>query len=300
MNVKHPFPEWIRRPWASGEGFSFTKEVLEGLQLHTVCQSAHCPNQGECWQRRTATVMVLGGTCTRSCRYCSVPGGKPEAVDPHEPAHVAEAVHRMGLRHAVVTSVTRDDLPDGGADHIARTVEAIHEANPGTTVEVLVPDFGGDRGAVARVLEAGPEVFSHNIETVERLYPVIRSRRFTYRLALGVIRTAAEWSGPAILKSALMVGHGETRVEVEATLRDLLAVGCEAVSIGQYLRPTPRQRAVAEFVPPAAFEDYQQTAYDLGFRFAVAGPFVRSSYRSEELLQQEFARERLSAARRAV
>jgi lipoic acid synthetase len=293
------FPEWVRRNWASGTDVEYTKQLVEGLQLHTVCQSARCPNMGECWQRRTATLMVLGNTCTRNCRYCSVPSGKPEGTDAEEPLHAAEAVRHMGLRHVVITSVTRDDLPDGGAAHIAATVTAIRELNPETSVEVLVPDFGADRAAIETVLAAMPEVFGHNIETVERLYSTLRGQRYDYGTALRVLEVAAAYKARPIVKSALMVGHGESEEEVRRTLEDLLAVGCDAVSIGQYLRPTPKQRAVEEFVRPERFERYQEVAYGLGFNFAVAGPFVRSSYRSDEMMEAPFARERVRAQRRA-
>lgn len=277
------FPDWIRRPWASGQNFSYTKELVEGLHLHTVCQSARCPNMAECWQRRTATLMVLGNSCTRNCRYCSVPSGKPEEVDADEPVRVAEAVRKMGLRHAVITAVTRDDLPDGGAYHIAETVRMIRSVNPGTTIEVLVPDFLGNTVAVDVVLESGPDVFGHNIETVERLYPVIRGKRCTYRTALGVLKYAADSRTRSIVKSALMVGHGEIYEEVKQTLLDLLNAGCQAVFIGQYLRPTTKQREVVEYILPKRLKEYEELAYALGFEFAVAGPFVRSSYRSEDL-----------------
>ena len=280
-----PFPDWIKRQWASGENSEFTKSIVSRLGLHTVCQSARCPNQGECWKRRTATFMILGNVCTRNCAFCSVKSGRPEALDPDEPARVAEAVRELGIKHAVITSVTRDDLPDGGAAHFARTVEAVRAANPGTTVEVLVPDFLGDEAPVRTVLASVPEVFGHNIETGERLYDALRRRKITFRDALRVLETAAAHHSGSIVKSALMVGHGEEPAEVRATLRDLLAAGCEAVAIGQYLRPTPKQRRVTAFVPPEQFKEYEVLAYQLGFKFAIAGPFVRSSYRSEELLQ---------------
>ncbi len=280
-----PFPDWIKRQWASGENSEFTKSIVSRLGLHTVCQSARCPNQGECWKRRTATFMILGNVCTRNCAFCSVTSGHPEALDPDEPARVAEAVRELGTRHAVITSVTRDDLPDGGAAHFARTVAAVRAANPGTTVEVLVPDFLGEEAPVRTVLASVPEVFGHNIETVERLYDALRRRKITYRDALRVLETAAAHRSGSIVKSALMVGHGEEPAEVRTTLTDLLAAGCEAVAIGQYLRPTPKQRRVTEFVTPEQFKAYEALAYELGFKFAIAGPFVRSSYRSEELLQ---------------
>jgi lipoic acid synthetase len=255
---------------------------------------------GECWARGTATVMVLGNVCSRNCAFCSVPSGRPAFDDPEEPQHVAEAVRRMGLRHAVVTTVVRDDLADGGAAHIAATIRAIHERNPGTTVEILVSDFSGDRDAIRTVLDARPEVFCHNIETVERLYPRVRDRRFSYPGALRALRMAARESGRAIVKSALMVGHGESAGEVRATLRDLRDAGCDAVCIGQYLRPSKKQVPVAEFVEPGRFAEYEAHARAIGFGFAVAGPFVRSSYRSEALLDTPLARSRLGAALRAA
>lgn len=293
------FPEWIRRSWASGANVQYTKGLVEDNALHTVCQSARCPNLHECWSRRTATFMVLGNVCSRNCRYCSVPSGKPETLDADEPGRVADAVRKMGLRHTVLTSVTRDDLPDGGAAHIAETIRAIRRVSPSTTVEVLVPDFQGDPEAIRVVLDSHPEVFSHNIETVARLHPVIRSRHYTYAMALGVLNEGAAYRPQPIVKSALMVGHGETPEEVRATLEDLVAAGCDAVSIGQYLRPTPKQRAVEAFVRPEEFEAYRRMAYDSGFKFAVAGAFVRSSYRSDEMMEAPFARERVRAQRRA-
>lgn len=278
------FPEWIRRTWGSGKAFSQTKVLLEDLGLHTVCQSARCPNIGDCWRRHTATVMILGNVCTRNCAFCSVRHGVPGPLDGREPGRVAEAVRRMNLKHTVITSVTRDDLPDGGAEHFAATVRAVRDRNPGTTVEVLVPDFKGDVAAIRTVVDAEPEVFGHNIETVSRLYPVLRDGRYRYERALEILRTAASLGSDVVIKSAFMVGHGETPAEVRDTLEDLLETGCRAVSIGQYLRPTKSQRAVVEFIRPEQFEEYEALAYSLGFAFAVAAPFVRSSYRSEAAL----------------
>jgi lipoic acid synthetase len=236
--------------------------------------------------------MILGGACTRNCRFCAVHSGVPEPVDADEPGRVAEAVARLELRHVVVTSVTRDDLPDGGAAHFIAAIEAIRTKRPDATVEVLTPDFHVDRVAIARVLAAGPDVFGHNIETVERLYPGLRGAAHSYARALDVLRIAREESPETLLKSALMVGHGETADEVRRTLADLLDAGCRALCIGQYLQPTPAQSPVAEFVEPAVFEAYEAEAHRLGFRFALAGPFVRSSYRSEELMEAVSDRER--------
>lgn len=286
------FPEWIRRHWPSGQAHEEMKGLLDGLGLHTVCQSAHCPNQGECWGRRTATFMVLGNVCTRHCLFCAVNSGHPAPPDPSEPDHVAEAVQRLGLRHVVITTVTRDDLPDSGADHIARVVEAIKSQSPETTVEVLVQDFGGDPTAIGRVLSARPDVFGHNIETVERLHPVLRDRRFSYHGSLETLRIAADSAGDIYMKSGLMLGCGETEEEVLSTLADLLKAGCTVVSMGQYLQPTPKHYPVFEYLEPSRFKFYEEMAYDMGFEFAVAGPFVRSSYRSEELLQADVSRRR--------
>lgn len=278
------FPDWIRRQWPSGEAHQEVKSLLEGLNLHTVCQSAHCPNQGECWSRRTATFLVLGNVCTRNCAFCGVSHGQPGPVEVREPENVAAAVARLGIKHAVITSVTRDDLDDGGAGHIARTVTAVKENNRETTVEVLVPDFCGDADAIAGVVASGPEVFGHNVETVERLHPSLRDRRYSYQRSLEVLRVARGLKPDGFVKSALMLGCGETETDVLGTLRDLRSAGCDAVAMGQYLRPGPGNGPVAEFVAPDQFKLYEQAAREMGFAFAVAGPFVRSSYRSEDLL----------------
>jgi lipoyl synthase len=291
--MANKFPEWLRRPWASGDNFGLTKDIVDDLKLNTVCQSAHCPNIGECWSKGTATVMVLGNTCSRNCTFCSVDSGKPTFDDAEEPENVALSVKRMKLKHAVVTTVVRDDLPDGGANHIAETISAIHRVNPGTTVEILVSDFAGDRKAITTVLESKPEIFCHNIETVERLYPSVRDRRFTYKSALSVLTMAREMAPRTIVKSALMLGLGETEDDVKATLDDLKEAGCEAVCIGQYLRPTTQQAEVQDFIHPDQFAVYEELAYAMGFGYAVCSPFVRSSYRSEAVLETDYARERL-------
>ncbi len=283
------FPDWIRQPWPSGEVFQEVKSLLGDLKLHSVCQSAHCPNQSECWGRKTATFMVMGNTCTRHCTYCAVNSGKPGELDRDEPEHIAEAVRRLGLKHTVITSVTRDDLPDGGAQHIADTIYAIKRVMRETTVEVLVQDFDGKREDIAMVQAAQPEIFSHNIETVASVFSRIRDRRFTYDQSLEVLRTARELSEGHFIKSAFMLGCGETEAEIRETLVDLKEAGCDSVSIGQYLQPTPKHHAVAAYIRPEKFKEYEAMAYEIGFGFAVAGPFVRSSYRSEALLESEYA-----------
>ncbi|MBI1317967.1 MAG: lipoyl synthase [Candidatus Hydrogenedens sp.] len=289
------FPDWIRRPWPSGKSFEEVKQLLAGLDLSSVCQSAHCPNQSECWGRGTATFMVMGNVCTRHCTYCSVHSGRPDSLDADEPAKVAEAVRRLNLAHVVLTSVTRDDLPDGGANHIAAVVQAIRAVRPDSTIELLVQDFCGEDDALRTVVGSAPEIFSHNIETVRRLHGSMRDRRFTYDGALGVLRRAAEWRGDfGFVKSAFMLGCGEKDEDIDATLRDLRESGCHAVSIGQYLQPTPKHRAVQRFVPPEEFDAVEKRAYEMGFLFAVAGPFVRSSYKSETLLAAPGAAARLT------
>ncbi len=227
----------------------------------------------------------MGNTCTRHCTFCAVNSGRPAALDPDEPQHVADAVNRLQLRHVVITTVTRDDLPDGGAAHIAETVRMVKTHCPQVTVEVLVQDFGGERAAIEKVLQAQPEVFAHNLETVRRLHPRMRDRRFSYEGSLEVLRMAAEIAPQCHIKSGFMLGCGESESEVHATLADLLDARCRVVSMGQYLQPTPKHEDVAEFITPEQFKEYEKTAYKMGFDFAVAGPFVRSSYRSEELFK---------------
>lgn len=291
------FPDWIRRPWASGDAFFSTKAVLGSLRLNTVCQSARCPNLGECWQRRTATFMIMGNLCSRNCRYCSVPSGNPAGqIDHDEPERIAEAATALEIRHVVITSVTRDDLEDGGAAHFARTIRAVKASHPDSTIEVLTPDFQGSEQSVEIVLEAGPDVFGHNIETVRRLCPILRGTRCLYDTGLNVLRAASRMGAETVVKSALMLGHGETQDEVIETLRDLRSAGCEAVALGQYLRPGRRQTEVVEYIHPEQFRQYEREAYALGFAFVVAGPFVRSSYRSEEMMRADFAGRRRRTA----
>lgn len=277
------FPPWIRRSWPAGETAQEVKALLEGLALHTVCQSAHCPNQAECWSHRTATVLILGNRCSRYCRFCAVQAGPPQPVDGDEPRRVALAAQRLALKHMVITSVTRDDLPDGGAAHFARCVAAVNAASPDTAVELLTPDFLGQSADIATVMAARPAVFGHNVEMPERLQAQYRDPRFSYARSLSVLKQARELAAETHIKSGFMLGLGETDAEIRATLRDLLDAGCDAVAIGQYLQPTRTQAAVVEFVAPERFAAYEALAYDLGFRFAVAGPFVRSSYRSAEI-----------------
>lgn len=287
-------PPWIRLRMTTDGDFARTHNLVSGLQLHTVCQSARCPNIHDCWGRGTATVMILGDVCTRACRFCAVKSGRPGGgVDAGEPERVAKAAREMGLKHIVVTCVTRDDLPDGGARAFAETIRALRREMPELGIEVLTSDFAGSRDALDTVLEAGPDVFSHNLETVRRLQPVIRAQS-SYGRSLGILKWANEASPRRVIKSALMVGLGETEAEVEETLRDLHGVGCDLLAIGQYLQPTRRHARVERYVEPAEFSRYAQMARELGFKGVASGPMVRSSYRAGDLLAE--ARAALSAA----
>jgi lipoic acid synthetase len=273
-------PGWIRaRRLHLGE-LHEVRSVMARGGLHTVCDEARCPNRSECFARGTATFLIMGDTCTRSCRYCSIAHGRPAPLDPEEPARLAGAVVEMGLSHVVVTSVDRDDLPDGGSAHFAAVIAALRALAPAPTVEVLTPDFRGDLAAVDVVLAAGPDVYNHNVETVRRLYPVVR-RQGRYDWALEVLRHVAATGAGAVSKSGLMVGLGEERAEVEQTLADLAAADCRVVTIGQYLRPTSRELPVARYWAPEEFAALAAHGRSLGLE-VVAGPFVRSSYHAEE------------------
>lgn len=274
-------PPWLKRPIPSQGGIGFTAALIEDLGLETICASGKCPNRSECWTRRTATFMILGETCTRPCGFCAVKRGKPEAPALDEPERLAEACQRLGLKHVVITSVTRDDLPDGGADHFRRCVLAVRERT-GATIEVLTPDFDGDTIAIDIVLSAHPEVFNHNLETVARLQRYVR-RKSQYDLSLSVLRHAKQRSPQTLTKSGLMLGLGETTEEVIETLSDLRSIGCDLVTIGQYLRPSAKHLPVSRYLPPEEFEELGALARRLGFRDVASGPFVRSSYHADEM-----------------
>jgi lipoic acid synthetase len=276
-------PGWLRVPVPGGERYLQVKETLQALRLHTVCEEAHCPNVGECWGGGTATVMLMGDTCTRACRFCHVKtAARPPPLDPDEPRHLADAVRRLGLDYIVVTSVDRDDLSDGGAAHFA---DAIHHlrAIPGLLVEVLTPDFRGDAEAVRTVGRAGPHVFANNLETVRRLTPAVRDARAGYDQTLEVLaRMRREFPG-IVTKSSIMVGLGEGEGELLAAMQDLRSAGVEILTLGQYLRPSARHLPVAEWVSPERFRAWRAAGERLGFRYVAAGPLVRSSYRAAEL-----------------
>jgi lipoic acid synthetase len=273
-------PAWLRRPMPA-PGMAYTAETISDLRLNTVCESAKCPNRTECWSHKTATFMICGEVCTRPCGFCSVAHGKTEPLELDEPERVAEAAARLGLRHVVITSVTRDDLPDGGADHWYRCVLAVREKT-GAAVEVLTPDFRGNVAAIDRVIDARPDVFNHNTETVPRLYHRVR-RNADYQRTLDLLARVKERAPEIPTKSGLMLGLGETREELLDVCADLRRVGVEMITIGQYLQPTPRHLPVERYVPPQEFDEIGEQVRHLGFKLVASGPFVRSSYHAGEM-----------------
>ncbi len=273
-------PKWLKRPLPK-PGMSFTSNVIEDLNLVTVCESAKCPNRTECWSHKTATLMILGNVCTRPCGFCSIPKGKTETVQIDEPERVAGAAARLGLKHVVITSVTRDDLPDGGAEHFYNCILAVRERT-GADIEVLTPDFRGDRKAIQRVIEAHPDVFNHNTETVPRLYHRVR-RNAVYQRTLDLLIQVKETDPSIVTKSGIMLGLGETREEVLEVCADLRAAGCDMITIGQYLQPAPENLPVERFLPPEEFDEIGDQVRTLGFKLVASGPFVRSSYNAGEM-----------------
>jgi len=276
-------PPWLKPKAARAPALRSMGRALRSRGIHTICQSARCPNVGECFGRGLATFLIMGDRCTRNCRFCAVEGGRPQALDPEEPDRVADAARRLGLRHVVVTSVTRDDLPDGGAGHFAAVVRALREAVPAATVEILVSDFQGDPEALSVVLDAPPDVLGHNVETVPRLYPEVRPGA-DYARSVDLLRRAGRSAPGVLTKSGLMVGLGETQAEIESVMRDLRGAGVDLLTIGQYLRPSREHAPVAEYVAPEAFARYERRARALGFREAACAPLVRSSYHAAELM----------------
>jgi lipoic acid synthetase len=276
-------PSWLKVKAPGGENYAELKRTLRELDLYTVCEEARCPNMAECWGKGTATVMLLGHTCTRGCRFCAVTTGNPRGyVDAREPDHLAQAIAKVGLKYVVLTMVDRDDLLDGGAAHMARAVTNLHRLQPDLLVETLVGDFGGRRRDIAKMVESAPDVFAHNIEVPRRLTPFIRDARCDYDLSLGVLRQAKELAPERFVKSSIMVGMGETDEEVVETMQDLKAAGVDIVTLGQYLRPTPKHAAVARFAPPDVFAEYERRGYEMGFEFVASGALVRSSYHAAE------------------
>ncbi len=270
-------PEWFRLQLPTASAYFATRNLIDDLNLHTVCESAKCPNHWECWSQGTATFMIAGDRCTRACGFCAVDTHRPMALEADEPDRVAEAARRMKLRHIVITAVARDDLPDGGATHFQRVIDRVREVNPGMVIEVLTPDFQNDDTAIDTVLAARPEIFNHNLETVRRLTPDVRSVA-TYDRSLAVLRKVKERAPKIYTKSGLMLGLGETIDELHEALADLRAAGCDLLTLGQYLQPTKKHLPVVEFIHPDQFAEHQTTAEAMGFTHVASGPLVRSSY----------------------
>ena len=273
-------PEWLKVRLPTGPTYENLRRLMRSKELHTVCEEAHCPNMAECWGAGTATFMILGDTCTRSCGFCAVKTGRPGVVDAEEPRRVGEAVAQMALGHAVVTSVNRDELPDGGAEIFAETIREIRRQSPSTTVEVLIPDFVGRSESLDAVLAARPEILNHNVETVPRLYPRVRPQA-RYERSLEVLRRTKERAPDLVCKSGIMVGLGETRDEVTATMRDIASQGTDILTVGQYLRPSPVHLPIERYWTPSEFDELRDAGMTMGFRHVEAGPLVRSSYHAE-------------------
>jgi len=272
-------PKWMKSPLPTGKTYTDVKSIVAKNRLHTICTSGNCPNMGECWSAGTATFMILGEICTRACGFCNTITGKPLAVDYDEPNRIADSVEKMKLKHCVLTSVDRDDLEDGGAEIWATTIREIKKRTPHVTIECLIPDFNGDKDLINIVIEAGAEVISHNMETVRRLTPTTRTKA-KYDTSLQVIKTVSE--SKARSKSGIMLGLTETKEEVLETMKDLRNVGCEVITIGQYLQPTPKHLPIHEFITPEVFKEYETIGLEMGFRYVESGPLVRSSYHAEK------------------
>jgi len=279
MEKRKRLPPWLKMQRASGENYSMVKNLVAGNRLNTICTSGNCPNIGECWNSGTATFMILGNICTRACKFCATITGKPLPPDPGEPDRLAESVRLLKLKHCVITSVDRDDLPDGGASHWAETVKRLKEVNPALTIECLIPDFDGRHENIQKVIDASPEVISHNMETVRRLTPVIRTKA-KYERSLGVLRYLAEKE--MVAKSGFMLGLGETEEEVLQTIKDIYETGCKILTIGQYLQPAFGYMEVVEYITPDKFEEYRKASLEAGFAFVESSPLVRSSFHAEK------------------
>ncbi|CAB1245667.1 lipoate synthase [Ruminococcaceae bacterium BL-6] len=290
MNAYRKKPEWLKVKITAGAANHGVEELLKDLSLNTICREANCPNRMECYHNRTATFMILGRFCTRNCTFCNVLKGRPEKVDPGEPARIAEAVGRLGLRHTVITSVTRDDLPDGGAGQFADVITAVRKRNPQTTVEVLVPDFKLNEDAIRKLVEAKPDVINHNIETVPSLYKEVRPMA-VYERSLALLRKVKILGGGILTKSGIMLGLGETRDEVERVLRDLRRAGCDILTIGQYLAPSSNHHPVVEYVHPETFQKLKALGMEMGFLYVASSPLVRSSYHAGEVFKADAVRE---------
>ncbi|MBI3541197.1 MAG: lipoyl synthase [Deltaproteobacteria bacterium] len=284
LKPRRRLPEWLSKPFSFSEEVHDLKARLRDRGLHTVCEEARCPNLGECWSQKTATFMILGEVCTRHCGFCSVTAGKPEAVDIEEPQKIAEMISYLGLKHAVITCVARDDLEDRGAEHFVRVIETIREKQPNCAVEILTTDFDMQEPLMERVCRAKPDVFNHNLETVERLSPRVRHRA-SYCNSLTFLSRIKKFDSSMKTKSGMMLGLGETRSEVQQAMRDLREVGCEILTMGQYLQPTPHNLPVVDFIRPEVFKELEIFGYELGFQSVASGPFVRSSYHAGEMIR---------------
>ena len=282
LKVRPRLPEWLRIKLPTSDSFAQTRNLLGELKLHTVCESAQCPNHWECWEKGTATFMIAGDRCTRACGFCAVATAKPLPLEADEPLRVAEATRRMKLKHVVITAVARDDVADGGAEHFRQTIEEVRKLNPGIVIEVLVPDFQDSDASIELVLAANPQIFNHNLETVRRLTPSVRHRA-TYDRSLSVLKKVKAKRGETMhTKSGIMLGLGEREEEVLEAMRDLRASGCDILTLGQYLQPTLKHLAMVEFIPPAKFAEYKVRAEEMGFVHVASGPLVRSSYHADE------------------
>ena len=291
--MNRTLPVWLTKRVPSPETVREVEGMMRDARLHTVCESARCPNLGECWSKKTATFMILGEICTRNCGFCAIKVGKPEALDPHEPQRVAETARAMGLKHIVVTSVARDELADEGAGQFAATIRSLRQEIPNAIVEVLTPDFKGKRWCVKIVVDAKPDIYNHNIETVERLSPSVRPQA-KYHRTLELLQSVKTMDSGIYTKSGIMLGLGETREEVIRTMRDLRNAGVDALTIGQYLRPTTRHLTVEEYIHPDVFAEYEKLGEELGYLFVASGPFIRSSYNAIEFSKKILA-DRLAA-----
>ena len=280
-------PEWIKLKAPSGKNYTNVKQTLRSLELHTVCEEARCPNISECWGMGTATIMIMGSICSRGCRFCAVNSGKPVLLDSQEPENVALAIKQWGLKYVVITSVCRDDLEDGGAAHIAKTIRSIQHMCPEIVIETLIPDFRGNHESIIKVVKACPKVISHNIESVARLSPKVRDLRASYEQSLLVLQKIKEFDPTIFTKSSLMLGLGETEQEVIETMRDLRSIGVSILTMGQYLQPSSRHLPVMQYITPESFDWFAKVAKQIGFSYVASGPLVRSSYKAGELFAKK-------------
>ena len=285
------FPPWLKKKVPSNRKIKQTRQILDDLELNTVCESASCANMGECFSKKTATFMIMGNTCTRNCQFCAVTGGEPETLDQNEPDHLAQAVVKLGLKHVVITSVTRDDLGDGGASHFAECIKKVRSQDSEIIIEVLTPDFNKKIKSLKLVADSDPDIFNHNVETIPRFYDKVRPEA-DYQRSLKVISLIKDFNNSIFTKSGIMVGLGETETEVIQVMKDLRSIDCDILTIGQYLQPTSNQVPVEEYITPEQFSKYEEIGRDLGFKYIASGPYVRSSYQADDFSKQYLREER--------